>query len=119
MRNIDHKLNIKSIVHFSFQRCAIFEAILRMSNFRQIQFLWTVIQPALHRDFMYTASKDYPKQHFIPISSHQSREIKVQTYIYGKSLPDDARPGLIFATPTFGQNFNRLQNVIVPLNMCL
>ena len=47
------------------------------SDIRQIQLVWTVIQPAMHRDFMYSAKKEFPSQKFIPISTHTTRELKV------------------------------------------
>ena len=60
-----------------FQRCALLEALLRRSNYTQFQFLFTVMQPSLHRDFMYTAHTRFPDIEFKPISTHISRELKV------------------------------------------
>nr|KAG5711219.1 hypothetical protein BaRGS_004863 [Batillaria attramentaria] len=57
-------------------RCAVLEAILRRSNYTQFQFLYTVMQPSLHRDFMYTANTRFPDIEFKPISTHISRELK-------------------------------------------
>ena len=59
------------------QRCAVLDVLLSVSDLTQIKFLWTVIQPALHRDFMYSAKKDFPKQRFIPISTFAGRKMKV------------------------------------------
>ena len=50
---------------------------MSMSNLKQFQFIWTVIQPAMHRDFMYTAKKEFPDQDFAPISIHATRKLKV------------------------------------------
>ncbi|XP_071509151.1 uncharacterized protein [Diadema antillarum] len=60
------------------QRCQVLEGILQRSNFSQYNFLWTTLQPALHRDFMYTARQHFPGHHFDPISSHTSRETKAR-----------------------------------------
>ncbi|XP_041354437.1 F-box/WD repeat-containing protein 7-like [Gigantopelta aegis] len=60
------------------QRCRILEAILRESNYNQIQFLVTVMQPSLHRDFMYTAQSYFPTIQFQPVSTHTSREVKTR-----------------------------------------
>ncbi|XP_070188911.1 beta-TrCP-like [Littorina saxatilis] len=57
-------------------RCALLEALLRRSNYTQFQFLFTVMQPSLHRDFMYTAHSRFPDIEFKPISTHISRELK-------------------------------------------
>lgn len=59
------------------QRCSVLEALLRQSNYTQFQFLYTVMQPSLHRDFKYTANSRFPDIEFKPISTHISRELKV------------------------------------------
>ena len=64
-------------IFISFQRCVIVEKLLDSSNFKQFQFIWTVIQPAMHRDFMYTAKKEFPEINFLPISTHVSRKLRV------------------------------------------
>ncbi|KAH3737987.1 uncharacterized protein LOC127851391 [Dreissena polymorpha] len=58
------------------QRCQVLEGLLRRSNFRQFQFLNTSLQPALHRDFMYTARTQFPSIEFVPLSTHTSRKLK-------------------------------------------
>ncbi|XP_064629049.1 uncharacterized protein LOC135488385 [Lineus longissimus] len=58
------------------ERCHILEIILNHSNYNQFQFLWTVMQPALHRDFMYSAKSVYPTMNFTPISTTISRAMK-------------------------------------------
>ena len=35
------------------------------------------MQPHQHRDFMYTAQKQFPETEFTPVSTHTTREIKV------------------------------------------
>ncbi|XP_048240296.1 F-box protein MET30-like [Haliotis rufescens] len=58
------------------ERCCLLESLLRKSNYTQFQFLYTVMQPTLHRDFMYTARSHFPDIDFQPISTHTSRELK-------------------------------------------
>ncbi|XP_070531746.1 F-box and WD repeat domain-containing 11-A-like [Ptychodera flava] len=58
------------------QRCKILEGLLVRSNYNQVQFLWTTLQPALHRDFMYSSKQYFPQTKFTPISKHTSREKK-------------------------------------------
>ncbi|XP_046574682.1 LOW QUALITY PROTEIN: F-box/WD repeat-containing protein 7-like [Haliotis rubra] len=58
------------------ERCCLLESLLRKSNYRQFQFLYTVMQPTLHRDFMYTARSHFPDIDFQPVSTHTSRELK-------------------------------------------
>ena len=53
------------------------EKLLACSNYKQFQLIWTVIQPAMHRDFMYTAKKEFPSLEFMPISTHTTRKLKV------------------------------------------
>ncbi|PVD28511.1 hypothetical protein C0Q70_11099 [Pomacea canaliculata] len=60
-------------------KCAVLEAILRHSGYKQFQFLATVLQPSLHRDFMYAASIRFPDIDFKPISTHVSRELKARS----------------------------------------
>lgn len=40
------------------------ENLLISSNLEQINFLWTVLQPVLHRDIYYSAQIDYPNFKF-------------------------------------------------------
>ncbi|KAK3098596.1 hypothetical protein FSP39_021090 [Pinctada imbricata] len=58
------------------QRCQLIEWILRKSNHNQFQFLYTAMQPHLHRDLMYTAQSRYPSMEFKPFSTHSSREVQ-------------------------------------------
>ncbi|XP_013398191.1 F-box/WD repeat-containing protein 7 isoform X2 [Lingula anatina] len=60
------------------QRCDILEGLLVRSGYSQLQFLWTVLQPALHRDFMYSSKKEFPLLSFPPVSTYKSREIKIK-----------------------------------------
>ncbi|XP_012941493.1 F-box protein MET30 [Aplysia californica] len=58
------------------QRCAFLQDLLRRSSYTQIQFLHTVLQPSLHRDFMYTVRSRFPDLEFTPVSTHVTRELK-------------------------------------------
>ncbi|XP_050390383.2 F-box/WD repeat-containing protein 7 isoform X1 [Patella vulgata] len=58
------------------QRCQILEKLLQQSTYTQFQFLYTVMQPSLHRDLMYTAQTVFPTIDFTPVSTHTSREYK-------------------------------------------
>ncbi|XP_038047842.1 F-box/WD repeat-containing protein 7-like [Patiria miniata] len=60
------------------QKCLILEGILTRSNYSQFGFLWTCLQPALHRDFMYTSQQLYPEHRFTPISTFVSRETRAR-----------------------------------------
>nr|XP_011450638.2 F-box/WD repeat-containing protein 7 isoform X3 [Crassostrea gigas] len=64
------------------QRCHLLEWILRRSNHTQFQFLYTVMQPHLHRDFMYTAQSMYPSMEFKPFSTHTSREVQQKLILH-------------------------------------
>ncbi|XP_061192203.1 F-box/WD repeat-containing protein 1A-like [Saccostrea echinata] len=64
------------------QRCHLLEWILRRSNHTQFQFLYTVMQPHLHRDFMYTAQSMYPSMEFKPFSTHTSRELEQKLILH-------------------------------------
>ena len=43
------------------------------------------MQPHQHRDFMYTAQKEFPETEFTPVSTHTTREVKV-SQVRGYSL---------------------------------
>lgn len=58
------------------QRCELIEKLLLHMNYDQYRFLWTVLQPSLHRDFMYSAQIVHPKANFQPLSTHISRKLK-------------------------------------------
>ncbi|XP_074663195.1 uncharacterized protein LOC141915527 [Tubulanus polymorphus] len=60
------------------QRCSVLELLIQRSDYSQIELLNSVMSPALHRDFIYSARKDYPTNHFIPISTHYTRRIKAR-----------------------------------------
>ncbi|XP_022292117.2 uncharacterized protein LOC111103271 isoform X2 [Crassostrea virginica] len=64
------------------QRCHLLEWILRRSNHTQFQFLYTVMQPYLHRDFMYTAQSMYPSMEFKPFSTYTSREVQQKLILH-------------------------------------
>ncbi|CAG2255121.1 FBXW7 [Mytilus edulis] len=64
------------------QRCQLIEALLRRSNHQQFQFLYTVMQPHQHRDFMYTAQKQFPETEFTPVSTHTTREVKRRVQLH-------------------------------------
>ncbi|CAH1798892.1 unnamed protein product [Owenia fusiformis] len=81
MNSVEFDKQLDRISHWleqwdHYMRCNILEGLLHRSNLNQIQFLWTVVQPALHRDFMYTAKKEFPSQTFQPVSTYTSREVK-------------------------------------------
>ncbi|KAK2186742.1 hypothetical protein NP493_190g01015 [Ridgeia piscesae] len=58
------------------QRCAVVTEIVTWSSYRQLRFLWTVVQPALHRDFTYAANCHFPPLYFPPISTYITRHVK-------------------------------------------
>lgn len=58
------------------QRCELIEKLLLHMDYEQYRLLWTVIQPTLHRDFMYSAQAAFPKSNFQPISTHSSRKLR-------------------------------------------
>ncbi|KAH9519421.1 hypothetical protein Btru_075494 [Bulinus truncatus] len=58
------------------QKCCFLEQLLRHSSSTQIQLLYTVLQPSVHRDFMYTMRTRFPEIEFSPISTHVTRKIK-------------------------------------------
>ncbi|KAL5010050.1 hypothetical protein ScPMuIL_012355 [Solemya velum] len=58
------------------QKCQVIEGILRRSGHNQVQLLYTVMQPSLHRDFMYAARKQFPDVEFKPLSTHITRRLK-------------------------------------------
>ncbi|KAJ8311029.1 hypothetical protein KUTeg_011413 [Tegillarca granosa] len=64
------------------QRCQILEALLRRSNHTQFQFLHTALQPALHRDFLYTAQTQFPSVEFKPVSTHASRQVQQKLILH-------------------------------------
>lgn len=59
-----------------FQRCELIEKLLLHMGYEEYRFLWTVMQPSLHRDFMYSAQLAHPHANFQPLSTHTSRKLK-------------------------------------------
>ncbi|XP_067947133.1 beta-TrCP-like [Watersipora subatra] len=58
------------------QRCELIEKLLLHMEYEQYRFLWTVMQPSLHRDFMYSAQLLHPCSNFQPLSTHASRKLR-------------------------------------------
>lgn len=58
------------------QRCELIEKLLLHMDYDQYRFLWTVMQPSLHRDFMYSAQLIHPNSNFQPMSTHTSRKLR-------------------------------------------
>ena len=58
------------------QRCELLEKLLLHMDYDQYRFLWTVMQPSLHRDFMYSAQLVHPNASFQPLSTHASRKLR-------------------------------------------
>lgn len=58
------------------QRCELIEQLLLHMDYEQYRFLWTVMQPSLHRDFMYSAQILHPAVNFQPLSTHTSRKLR-------------------------------------------
>ena len=62
-------------LHFvrSLQRCQLIERLLPLCNSLQLDMLWTVLQPSLHRDYFYAVQSRYPNYRFRQISTPSSR----------------------------------------------
>ena len=58
------------------QRCELIEKLLLHMDYEQYRFLWTVMRPTLHRDFMYSAQLVHPQVNFQPMSTHTSRKLR-------------------------------------------
>lgn len=58
------------------QRCELIEKLLLHMDYEQYRFMWTVMQPSLHRDFMYSAQLVHPHANFQPLSTHASRKLR-------------------------------------------
>ncbi|XP_021369351.1 probable E3 ubiquitin ligase complex SCF subunit sconB isoform X1 [Mizuhopecten yessoensis] len=56
------------------QRCQLMENLLRRSGHNQFQFLYTVMQPNVHRDFIYNAKSHFPGMDFKSVSTPAMRE---------------------------------------------
>ncbi|CAF1108203.1 unnamed protein product [Rotaria sp. Silwood1] len=59
------------------QRCQLIERLLPLCSTGQIDMLWTVLQPSLHRDYFYAVKSRYPNYHFKRISTPDSRFLRV------------------------------------------
>ncbi|XP_068743956.1 F-box/WD repeat-containing protein 7-like [Montipora capricornis] len=46
----------------------LIELLLPRCNQEQLTFLWTVVEPTLHRDFMYSSLNAFPRSSFSPVS---------------------------------------------------
>ncbi|CAF3765548.1 unnamed protein product [Rotaria sp. Silwood1] len=58
------------------QRCQLIERLLPLCSTGQIDMLWTVLQPSLHRDYFYAVKSRYPNYHFKRISTPDSRFLR-------------------------------------------
>ncbi len=77
MKSFTETSNIK--LHSSFfQRCRFIERLLPLCSSIQLDTLWTVLQPSLHRDYFYAVKSRYPNYHFKRISTPDSRVLKVK-----------------------------------------
>ncbi|XP_032227402.2 F-box/WD repeat-containing protein 7 isoform X2 [Nematostella vectensis] len=57
------------------ERSNIVEVLLSRCELEQISFLWTVVEPLLHRDFMYSSLNAFPRSSFSPVSTPVCREV--------------------------------------------
>lgn len=53
----------------------IIDLLLPRCDQEQITFLWTVVEPTLHRDFMYSSLNAFPRSSFSPVSTPLCREV--------------------------------------------
>ncbi|CAN0426394.1 unnamed protein product [Lampetra fluviatilis] len=58
------------------QRCSVLRELVRWGGPAQAQLLWTALQPALHRDFMYTGQRAFPGFSFAPVSTEWTRKAR-------------------------------------------
>eukprot|EP00794_Sanderia_malayensis_P012720 gene12720-14025_t len=64
------------LIPWSYEKkCVFTERLLKFCNYGLIRFLWTVLEPMLHRDFIYTKLDVFPKSDFYTLSSYVSREL--------------------------------------------
>ncbi|KAK3707206.1 hypothetical protein QZH41_019558, partial [Actinostola sp. cb2023] len=56
-------------------RSKIIEVLLPRCGYEEINFLWTVVEPTLHRDFMYSSLNAFPMSSFSPVSIPICREV--------------------------------------------
>ncbi|XP_069104646.1 F-box and WD repeat domain-containing 11-A-like isoform X2 [Argopecten irradians] len=64
------------------QRCQLMENLLRRSGHNQFQFLYTVMQPNVHRDFIYNAKSHFPGMDFKSVSTPAMREAQRKLKLY-------------------------------------
>lgn len=72
------------------ERFIFIERLLSKCDKEQIQFLWTVLQPTLHRDFIFNSLSAEPNSKFNPISTPVTREIHKRAHSLrskGKKVP--------------------------------
>ncbi|KAL9984512.1 hypothetical protein ACROYT_G006815 [Oculina patagonica] len=53
----------------------VIDLLLPRCDQEQITFLWTVVEPTLHRDFMYSSLNAFPRSSFSPVSTPLCREV--------------------------------------------
>lgn len=53
----------------------LIDLLLPRCDQEQITFLWTVVEPTLHRDFMYSSLNAFPRSSFSPVSTPLCREV--------------------------------------------
>ncbi|XP_020604751.1 F-box/WD repeat-containing protein 7-like [Orbicella faveolata] len=53
----------------------VIDLLLPRCDQEQITFLWTVVEPTLHRDFMYSSLNAFPRSSFSPVSIPLCREV--------------------------------------------
>ncbi|XP_061420309.1 F-box/WD repeat-containing protein 7-like [Lethenteron reissneri] len=58
------------------QRCSVLRELVRWGGPAQAQLLWTALQPALHRDFMYMGQRAFPGFSFAPVSTEWTRKAR-------------------------------------------
>lgn len=56
-------------------RLSVIDLLLPRCDQEQITFLWTVVEPTLHRDFMYSSLNAFPRSSFSPVSTPLCREV--------------------------------------------
>ncbi|XP_020909797.1 probable E3 ubiquitin ligase complex SCF subunit sconB [Exaiptasia diaphana] len=57
------------------ERANVIEVLLPRCGCEEINFLWTVVEPTLHRDFMYSSLNAFPRSSFSPVSIPIPREV--------------------------------------------
>ncbi|XP_065054682.1 uncharacterized protein LOC135683371 [Rhopilema esculentum] len=57
------------------KKCTFVEQLLQVCNYMIIRFLWTVLEPLVHRDFIYNKFDPFPGSTFHTLSSYITREL--------------------------------------------